>query len=150
MPHEAAEALLGIPGDHTTHDTAWSGQGPPRQSCVASFVASPLPTSGAGGAQEAHMMLARTTRLKPEMRLSQPTPASSSPCIAECEPEGERSHPAHELSLSNAHGEHNPIERPGEPVCEKFLSSRYEHDAILSRNSHGGASPPLHNRSAHT
>jgi hypothetical protein len=21
MPHEAAEALLGIPGDHTTHDT---------------------------------------------------------------------------------------------------------------------------------
>ena len=53
--------------------------------------------------------------------------------IAECEPEGERSHPAHELSLSNAHGEHNPIGRPGEPVCEKFLSSRYEHDAIPSR-----------------
>ena len=79
------------------------------------------------------MMLARTTRLN-EARDAPLNPhQQAARRIAECEPEGERSHPAHELSLSNAHGEHNPIGRPGEPVCEKFLSSRYEHDAIPSR-----------------
>ena len=89
---------------------------------------------GAGGAYDAcahNEIEARDAPLNPHQQAARR--------IAECEPEGERSHPAHELSLSNAHGEHNPIGRPGEPVCEKFLSSRYEHDAILSRRRFASA-----------
>ena len=130
---------------HMNHDTAWSGQGPPRQSCVASFVASPLPTSGAGGAQEAHMMLARTTRLKPEMRLS--THTSKQLAVS---PSANQRASGHTLLMSSVcQMLMESTTRSGVPGSRSARSS-CRRDTSTTPYSHGGASPPLHNRSAHT
>ena len=91
------------------------------------------------------MMLARTTRLKPEMRLS--THTSKQLAVS---PSANQRASGHTLLMSSVcQMLMESTTRSGVPGSRSARSS-CRRDTSTTPYPHGGASPPLHNRSAHT